>query len=198
MTNNTPTSTIFGIWSILYYTIILLLILDEDDHYFLHTFFIHDCMSIMLSMILYPGLYLDLMMKGKHKYKDVGMEDAWECSKSTWTGCWLYRQILFVKMLKNTVTIPCCSVTIFLVIPAFELEASKFLVAIETYFPIVSISIIPSFVLNWISVNCHPKTQETSSLLFTPGIVHGLNETSCGNKGNSIWKSIFKFNQKRF
>ena len=100
-------------------------------------------------------------------------------------------------MSKNTVTIPSCSVIIFLVIPAFELEVSKFLVAIETYFPIVSISIIPSFVLNWISVNCHPKTQETSSLLCTPGtLVHGLNETSCGNKGNSIWKSSFNLINK--
>ena len=90
------------------------------------------------------------------------------------------------------IQLPSCAV-----IPAFKLEASKFLVAIETYFPIVSISIIPSFVLNWISVNCHPKTQETSSLLCTPGtLVHGLNETSCGNKGNSIWKSSFNLINK--
>ena len=41
------------------------------------------------------------------------------------------------------IQLPSCAV-----IPAFKLEASKFLVAIETYFPIVSISIIPSFVLN--------------------------------------------------
>ena len=41
------------------------------------------------------------------------------------------------------IQLPSCAV-----IPAFKLEASKLLVAIETYFPIVSISIIPSFVLN--------------------------------------------------
>ena len=42
------------------------------------------------------------------------------------------------------IQLPSCAV-----IPSFKLEASKFLVAIiETYFPIVSISIIPSFVLN--------------------------------------------------